>query len=91
MGLLDQIFGNRQKNTAETAKSRLSVIVAQQRAARDQKIPDYLPQLQKDIMEVISKYVQIEEDDLKVQVEREEGYEVLGLNVTLPDTATAKQ
>lgn len=53
MALLD-FFLSRKKNTANIAKERLQIIVAERR--RGDAEPHYLPQLRKDILEVICKY-----------------------------------
>ena len=49
--------------------------------------PDYLPALQKELMAVISKYVDINPDDIKVQLERQENLEVLEVKIELPEAA----
>ncbi|MDO9320829.1 MAG: cell division topological specificity factor MinE, partial [Pseudomonas sp.] len=48
------------ETTASLAKERLSIIVAHERGQRSQ--PDYLPALQKELVEVIRKYVNIDQD-----------------------------
>ena len=53
MALLD-FFLSRKKNTANIAKERLQIIVAERR--RGDAEPHYLPQLRKDILEVICTY-----------------------------------
>ncbi len=83
MGLLD-LF-RRSPPTANVAKERLRIIVAQERSSRG--APDYLPMLRREILEVIRKYVNVEPDAVKVNVEREEGHEVLELSVSLPGKA----
>lgn len=82
MGLLD-FFSRKDTNSANVAKERLRIIVAQQRAARNS--PDYLPMLRRELMEVIRKYVHVEGDDVQVRVEHEEGHDILELNVVLPE------
>lgn len=84
MGLLD-LF-RRGQPTASVAKERLRIIVAQERSTRG--APDYLPLLRRELLEVIRKYVNVEPDAVKVNVEREEGHEVLELSVSLPGKAT---
>ena len=81
-------FTKRRNNTASIAKERLQVIVAHERNKRTQ--PDYLPQLQKDIMEVISKYVDVDLEQVDVQLDNNGNCAVLELNVTLPDKASIK-
>ncbi len=45
----------RPQSTAKVAKERLQIIIAHERGSRDK--PDYLAQLQKDLIDVIAKYV----------------------------------
>ncbi len=59
------------KNTANIAKERLQIIVAERR--RGDAEPHYLPQLRKDIPEVICKYVQIDPEMVSVQLEQRDG------------------
>lgn len=49
MGLID--FLRNKTKTAETAKNRLQIIIAQERTQRGG--PDYLPLLQRELLEVI--------------------------------------
>ncbi|HAC26633.1 MAG TPA: cell division topological specificity factor MinE, partial [Marinobacter hydrocarbonoclasticus] len=64
-------------------KERLQIIVAHERGQREQ--PDYLPQLQQELLQVIRKYVQISDDMVQVEVDRNDHCSVLELNVTLPE------
>ena len=68
MSLIDLIFGKRQKS-ASIARERLQIILAHERDGRT-GAPDYLPALQRELMEVISKYVAVNQDDIKVNLER---------------------
>ena len=47
--------------------------------------PACLPQLQRNILQVIRKYVAIDNDEVSVSVEQDEAHEVLELNIVLPD------
>jgi len=82
MGILD-FFKARPKNTANVAKERLRIIVAQERAQRGS--PDYLPLLRREILEVIKKYVNVDPDAVLINVERDGDHEVLELSVALPE------
>ncbi|BES72535.1 cell division topological specificity factor MinE [Marinobacter nanhaiticus D15-8W] len=82
MSFLDY-FKSKKKNTANMAKERLQIIVAHERGMRDQ--PDYLPQLQQELVAVIRKYVQIDDDMVQVELDRNDDCSVLELNVTLPE------
>lgn len=82
MSIFDYFKSNK-KTTASIAKERLQVIVAHERNKRNQ--PDYLPALQQEILEVIRKYVSIDQDQIDVQLENNGDCSILELNVTLPD------
>lgn len=76
------------KSSASIAKERLQIIVSHQRSERNQD--DFLPLLQKELVEVIAKYVDIDLEQVHVELERQGDRSVLELNVTLPDlTANA--
>ncbi|UQY42593.1 cell division topological specificity factor MinE [Erwinia sp. PK3-005] len=87
MALLD-FFLSRKKNTANIAKERLQIIVAERR--RGDSEPHYLPQLKRDILEVICKYVKIDPEMVTVQLDqRGDDISILELNVTLPEMEEA--
>jgi len=77
-------FKSSKKNTASIAKERLQIIVAHERGQREQ--PDYLPQMQQEILDVIRKYVPIDQDQVQVQLDKSDSCSVLELNVTLPES-----
>jgi len=86
MNLFDYFRASRKSNTASIAKERLQIIVAHERGQRSNGSNlDYLPLLQKELLEVVRKYVAIADDQIKVNIEREGEYEVLELNIALPD------
>ena len=83
MSLIELLFGKKQK-TAEVARDRLQIIIAQERVKA--QAPDYLPPLQKELLEVLSKYVHVSLDDIRISQETQDGVDVLELNITLPET-----
>ena len=83
MSFLDYFKSKKNNRSASVAKERLQIIVAHERGQRDQ--PDYLPELQKELLAVIRKYVQISDDQVQVEVDRNDSCSVLELNVTLPE------
>lgn len=79
-------FRSQRKKSATVAKERLQIIVARERTPRGG--PDYLPMLKEELLNVIRKYVAIDQDAVKIELDREGDYEVLELNITLlPDKA----
>lgn len=81
MGLFDYFKKNH--NSADIAKERLSILIARDRIHRGQ--PSFLPMLQKELLEVINKYVKIDRDDFTVSLDVEGDCEILELNIPLSD------
>jgi cell division topological specificity factor len=84
---LNDLLRGEEKKTASVAKERLQIILAHERAGRGAATPDYMPALQEELLEVIAKYIHIDRDSFKVQLEKHGDYEVLELNITLPENA----
>jgi cell division topological specificity factor len=84
MSLLSFLLGEKKK-TATVAKERLQIILAHERSGRGGSRPDYLEALQRELVAVISKYVSIKPEDIKVHLERQDNLEVLEVKIELPD------
>lgn len=86
MSLIDLIFGKK-KNTASLAKERLQIILAHERSggAESNNEITWLPALQEELMQVIAKYISIDKDALRVNLEKRDNLELLEINVTLPE------
>jgi cell division topological specificity factor len=80
-------YFRRTPKTATLAKDRLSIIVARERSGT-RAAPDYLPQLQQELLAVIARYEKIDLEHVSVNVDRSGGCEVLELNIVLPDGQT---
>lgn len=85
MSIMSLLLGEKKK-TASVAKERLQIILARERVGGAGTQPDYLPALQRELMAVVSKYVSINPEDIKVQLERQENLEVLEVKIELPET-----
>ena len=81
-------FRSQRKKTASLAKERLQIIVARERL-QCAGGPDYLPMLQDELLAVVRKYVQVDRNAVRMQLDQEGDCEVLELNITLPDSPQA--
>jgi len=86
MSLFSFLLGEKKK-TASVAKERLQIILAHERSSLGTKRPNYLPELQRELIAVISKYVSIKAEDIKVHLERQDNLEVLEVKIELPEAA----
>ncbi len=83
MSFLSFLLGEKKK-TASVAKERLQIILAHERTGRGGSRPDYLPALQRELVAVISKYVAVNPEHIKVNLERQDNLEVLEVKIELP-------
>ena len=81
-----RIFRGDRKNTAQTAKDRLMIAVAHQRRGDGNGLR-FLPQMRQELLNVVRKYIEVPDDSVQFTVQREDGLEILELNITLPEDA----
>ncbi len=80
-------FFRRAKPPAAEAKERLQVLLAHERAGTGQ--PEYLARLHRDILKVVGRYVEIDEDRITVRFENQGTIARLELDIELPSTRAA--
>ncbi|CAM3847583.1 Cell division topological specificity factor OS=Castellaniella defragrans (strain DSM / CCUG 39792 / 65Phen) OX=1437824 GN=minE PE=3 SV=1 [Castellaniella denitrificans] len=86
MSFLDFLRGQK-KTSASIAKDRLQLILINERGS-GRNAPDFLPQMQKELIAVISKYVHINPEDIKVNLDRQDSLEVLEVKIEMPQAET---
>lgn len=84
MSLLQSLFGTRKPASASVAKDRLQLIIARERSGAPGSV-DFLPKLQQELLQVIAKYVKVDPDSVKVEMDHRENLELLAINITLPE------
>ena len=84
MNLLS-LFRRQRQNSAGAAKERLQILLAHERV--DRNGPDYLPMLQKELLQVISKYLDVDNEKVEVKLERGNDMSTLEVNIELPGAA----
>jgi cell division topological specificity factor len=86
---LIEFFGlNRRPPSADTAKQRLQLVIAHDKGLGGF---EFLPLLQREILEVIKKYVEVDVRKVKLDIERGEQMSILELNVELPPVLAQPQ
>jgi len=83
MSWLQKLFANQPKS-AQVAKERLQLIIAHERDGGGGNA-DFLPDLQRELIAVISRYVKVNPDDIRVSLEKQDRFEVLEVNIVLPE------
>lgn len=87
MALLSFLFNSKPKS-ASAAKERLQIIIARERSTRDGY--DFLQDMHRELLAVISKYTHVNPDDIKISLDRQGNLEVLDVNVVLPEPGSDK-
>ena len=78
MTLFERIFGTKKNDSASRAKDRLTIMLAHERA--DCAVP-YLNDLKRDLMEVIKKYSQVK--DINIKTESNQNIDMLEIEIQL--------
>ncbi|MCQ9328919.1 cell division topological specificity factor MinE [Pelistega suis] len=81
MSFLKFLLGEKKKSN-EVAKDRLKLILVRDRET-DSATADFLPQLQRELIEVISKYIKVNPDDIKVNLDKQDSLEVLEVKIEM--------
>ena len=87
MKLFDFFRPAAKRSAAIVAKERLQIIVSHETRRSSGSGKQFINQLQNELLEVLSKYVHIDREQIRVQLERHGDQSVLELNVTLPELA----
>jgi cell division topological specificity factor len=80
MNLLD-LFKRRQ--SAPVARERLQLLLAYERNSRDQ--PDLVAMLREEILGVITRHVQVADEDVRVTMERGAKMSTLEIDIQIPN------
>ena len=88
MSMLDFFRRPRPVTSADSAKERLQILLSHERT--DRSSPEYLPMLQRDILEVIQRYMRVGDDGVDIKLERGEELSTLEINLELPGKVPAR-
>lgn len=88
MRLFDLFRRSRETTSANAAKQRLQVLLTLERSAMTG--PDFLPLMQRELLDVIKKYVEIDDQKVKVEFERDQSMSMLAVNIELPPDMIGK-
>lgn len=80
MGFFRSLFGPRQ-TSASIAKERLKIVLAHERAGS--RAPDFLPILQKELLAVVGRYVEISDDMIRVTLGNSGDTSLLEINIEI--------
>jgi cell division topological specificity factor len=80
MGLLNYLFSPHRQSAA-IAKERLKIVLAHERAGRT--APDFLPKLQRELIDVVGRYVDIRDDMIRVNLGKSGDTSLLEINIEI--------
>jgi cell division topological specificity factor len=80
MGLFSSLFRSK-PTSASIAKERLKIVLAHERASN--RAPDFLPVLQKELLAVVGRYVEISDDGIRVSLGAAGDTSTLEINIEI--------
>lgn len=81
-----KFFAGEKNESACLAKNRLQIILAHERRDRTTSKPEFLADLQRELIAVVSRYVKINAEDIQINLEHQDNIEVLEVKIELPDS-----
>lgn len=85
MGIFN-FFLRERKPSAPVAKERLQIILAHERASRD--APEFLPVLQRELIDVVRRYLEIRDDMIRVKLGKSGEASLLEIDVEFDGAGT---
>ena len=81
---IDKIFGGNKLQNAGTAKERLQFIIARERSGA---ASFDMQKMQQEVIDVIKRYIaDLRNDQVNITQEIQDRYEVVSVNITLPES-----
>lgn len=80
MGFFKSLF-RPEPRSAAIAKERLKIVLAHERAGS--QAPEFLPKLQKELIDVVGRYVEIREDMIRVNLGKSGATSLLEINIEI--------
>ena len=86
-GFWNSLFGGSDEvSSATVAKDRLKVIVASHNHLNARLTPERIDEMKREILQVVNKFVSgVQIDDVNIKQRSEDSFEVLEMNISLPD------
>ena len=73
------------RKSAQLAKERLQIIINHERSQDDSY--DFLPELRKELLAVMSKYIKVNENHINICARKEGNQSTIEMNVVIPNEA----
>lgn len=83
----------KEEESASVAKERLKIVVSHERRSsiNNSEFLGKLDKLQEELIQVIAKYIDVDQNQVKVELQRNSGRSVLELSAVLPEKTTKSQ
>ena len=72
-------------DSADIAMERLQIIVARRKTSDQNSVRKYIVDMQQDLVNVVAKYVGIDNTQVEVHLEQSGGNDILEINIALPE------
>lgn len=83
--LMDFLQGKK-RTSASIAKERLQIIISHEHTANKRRDIN-LSQLKQELLQVVAKYIKIDEEQISIQIDNDNNMSILELSIALPDSA----
>ncbi|MDF7673865.1 cell division topological specificity factor MinE [Acetobacteraceae bacterium ESL0709] len=91
MSFFDSFFSRRQPPTSNVARDRLQILLSHERGSGGEGDTDLIRKLHKEILEVLSRHVAVDQDKVQVKLDRGQQYSTLEIDIEVPEELEKKK
>ncbi|QDH14825.1 cell division topological specificity factor MinE [Oecophyllibacter saccharovorans] len=84
MSFFNNFFARRQTPSSTVARDRLQILLAHERGAGQEGDSELIRKLHKEILEVLSRHVTVDQDMVQIKLDRKQGCSTLEIDIEVP-------
>lgn len=91
MSFFDHFFARRQASSGTVARERLQILLSHERGSDSDGDTDLIRKLHKEILEVLSRHVAVDQDKVQIKLDRGQQFSTLEIDIEVPEEVTKKK
>ncbi|QHI95922.1 cell division topological specificity factor MinE [Aristophania vespae] len=91
MSFFDNFFSRKHPPTSRVARDRLQILLAHERSSGTEGDSDLIKKLHKEILEVLSRHVSVDQDKVQIKLDRGQQYSTLEIDIEVPEGKDKKK
>lgn len=91
MSFFNSFFSRKQPSSSNVARDRLQILLSHERGSNSEGDADLIRKLHKEILEVLSRHVSVDQDKVQVKLDRGQQFSTLEIDIEVPEDLDKKK